>query len=387
MPETTSASQPPFNRKKPLIAHIVRRRFLSEGAAEKETWHLEFDLQNSGLNYTPGDSLAVLPTNWPQAVADVLLALGMSGDEEVIGPDKSTASLKEVLTKQCVITLADKKFLKKLVEKVGNDAAELEALLDLKKKKELSDYLWGREIIDFLLMFPDLKWEAQEFVSVLKKLNIRLYSIASSLAAVPNQVHLTVASVLYNSFDRDRKGICSTFLNERCDENTAIPCFITPGKGFRLPEADDDTPIIMCGPGTGIAPFRAFLQERNATQAQGDAWLFFGEIHQETCYFYQDEWEQYLENGTLNKVTTAFSRDQDHKIYVHHRMLEEGAELWNWLERGAIFYVCGDAQRMANDVDQALHKIAIEHGGKSEQEAAAYIEQMKQDKRYRRDVY
>ncbi len=387
MSETATASKPSFNRKNPLIAHIPRRRFLSEGAAEKETWHLEIDLQGSELTYTPGDSLAVLSTNWPQAVENVLLALGLSGDEEVTGPDKSNAPLKSVLTKQCVITLPDKKFLNKLVEKAGDAANELAVLLDPEKKKELSNYLWGREIIDFLLMFPDLKWEAQEFVGVLKKLNVRLYSIASSLAAVPNQVHLTVASVLYNSFDKDRKGVCSTFLNERCDENTDVPCFVTPGKGFRLPEPEDDTPIIMCGPGTGIAPFRAFLQERNATKAKGDAWLFFGEIHQDTCYFYEDEWKNYLEDGTLNKITTAFSRDQDHKIYVHHRMLEEGAEIWSWLERGAIFYVCGDAERMANDVDQALHQIAIEHGGKSEQEAAAYIEQMRQDKRYRRDVY
>ncbi len=387
MTETDTTAKPAFNRKNPLIAHMPRRKFLSEGAKEKETWHLEIDLQDSGLTYTPGDSLAVLSTNWPQAVADVLATLGMNGEEEVTGPDKSTAKLKDVLTKQCVITLPDKKFLAKMVEKAGAAADELAALLDAEKKKELSDYLWGREIIDFLLMFPEVKWEAQEFVSVLKKLNVRLYSIASSLAANPNQVHLTVASVLYNSFDRDRKGVCSTFLNERCDESTDIPCFITPGKGFRLPEPDDDTPVIMCGPGTGIAPFRAFLQERGATKAKGDAWLFFGEIHKDTCYFYEEEWNNYLEDGTLTKITTAFSRDQDHKIYVHHKMLEEGAGLWSWLDRGAIFYVCGDAERMANDVDGALHKIIEEHGGKTEEEAAAYVEQMKEDKRYRRDVY
>ncbi|MCF6313336.1 MAG: sulfite reductase subunit alpha [Verrucomicrobiales bacterium] len=387
MAESPSTSKPTFNRKNPLIAHLPRRRFLSEGAAEKQTWHLEIDLQDSGLSYTPGDSLAVLPTNESSIVDEIIAALGLTGDESVIAPDKSTDVLRTVLSKQCVITLVDKKFLAKLVEKAGDAAAEISALLAPEKKKELSDYLWGRETIDFLLMFPELKWEAQEFVSVLKKLNIRLYSISSSLAAVPNQVHLTIASVIYNSFGRERKGVCSTFLNERCDENTDIPCFVTPGKGFRLPAADDDTPIIMCGPGTGIAPFRAFLQERHATQAKGDAWLFFGEIHQETCYFYQEEWESYLADGTLNRITTAFSRDQDHKIYVHHRMLEEGAQLWSWLERGAIFYVCGDAERMANDVDQALHQIAIEHGGKSEQEAAEYIEQMRQDKRYRRDVY
>lgn len=387
MTEITAVSKPVFNRKNPLIARIPRRRLLSEGAEEKETWHLEIDLHGSGLSYLPGDSLAVLPTNWPQAVADVIEALGMGGEEEVVAPDQSTGSLKNVLTTQCAITLPEKKFLNKVAEKAGAAAGELTALLDPEKKKELSDYLWGREIIDFLLMFPDAKWEAQEFVDTLKKLNVRLYSIASSLAAVPDQVHLTVASVAYHSFGRERKGVCSTFLNERCDEDTDFPCFVTPGKGFRLPDPQDDTPVIMCGPGTGIAPFRAFLQERHATKAKGDAWLLFGEIHEQTCFFYQDEWEAYLADGTLAKLTTAFSRDQEHKIYVHHRMLEEGAEFWKWLERGAIFYICGDAERMAKDADQALQKIIAEHGGKSEAEAAAYVEQMIHDKRYRRDVY
>ena len=269
MTETATPAKPVFNRKNPLIAYMPRRRFLSEGAKEKETWHLEIDLHGSGLTFTPGDSLAVLSTNWPQAVDDVIEALGMNGSEEVTGPDKSSGPLKDVLTKQCVITLPDKKFLNKVVEKAEGAAAEIADLLDVEKKKELSDYLWGREIIDFLVMFPEVKWEAQEFVDVLKKLNVRLYSIASSLASVPDQVHMTVASVLYNSFDRDRKGVCSTFLNERCDETTPIPCFITPGKGFRLPEPEDDTPIIMCGPGTRHRAFPGFPPGTQCDERQG----------------------------------------------------------------------------------------------------------------------
>ncbi len=387
MTENNAVSKPLFNRKNPLIARIPRRRFLSQGAGEKETWHLEVDLNGSGLSFLPGDSLAVLPTNCPILVDELVETLGMSGEEEVVAPDKSTVSLKEALTSKCSITQPEKKFLARVVEKADGAAQELATLLEPENKKDFFDHVWGREIIDFLQLYPEIKWEPQEFVSSLKKLNVRLYSIASSLAAVPDQAHLLVASVTYRSYDRERKGVCSTFLNERCDENTEFPCFVTPGKGFRLPDPEDDTPIIMCGPGTGIAPFRAFLQERHATKAKGDAWLLFGEIHEKTCFFYREEWEAYLADGTLNKITTAFSRDQEHKIYVHHRMTEEGAELWNWLERGAIFYICGDAERMAKDADRTLHAIIAEHGGKSEEEATAYVLQMIRDKRYRRDVY
>ena len=228
---------------------------------------------------------------------------------------------------------------------------------------------------------------AQEFVGILKKLNVRLYSIASSLAAKPNECHLTVALVEYESHGRTRKGVCSSWMAQRTDENTPVRCFITPGKGFRLPDPDEDVPIIMIGPGTGIAPFRAFLQNRQATKAKGKAWLFFGEIHADTCFLYAEEWDQYLEDGTLDRVTTAWSRDQAEKIYVQHKITENGADLWEWLEQGAIVYVCGDAERMAPDVDAALHGLISQHGGKTTDEANEYVEQMRKDKRYRRDVY
>ena len=196
-----------------------------------------------------------------------------------------------------------------------------------------------------------------------------------------------MALVRHESHGRLRQGVCSSWLPQRTDENTPAFCFITPGKGFRLPEPEEDAPIIMVGPGTGIAPFRAFLQERDATKAKGKSWLFFGEIHEETCYLYSEEWDQYLENGTLDRVTAAWSRDQAEKVYVQHKILEHGADLWDWLESGAIVYVCGDAERMAPDVDKALHDIIAQHGGKTPEEAAEYVEQMRQDKRYRRDVY
>jgi sulfite reductase (NADPH) flavoprotein alpha-component len=243
-------------------------------------------------------------------------------------------------------------------------------------------------VIDLLLENPTAKFTPEEFMATQKKLNIRLYSISSSQKAHPDEVHLTVATVRYTSHGRARGGVASTFLAERVKVGeTLIPCFVNHGKGFRLPEPQEETPIIMCGPGTGIAPFRAFLEERQATQAKGKAWLFFGEVSEKSCFFYKDEFEAWLADGTLTKLTTAWSRDQAEKIYVQHRMLEHAAELWQWLEQGAIFYVCGDAARMALDVDKALHTIIEQQGGKSPEEAVAYMQALKDAKRYRRDVY
>ncbi len=387
MSNDASSTAPVFNRKNPLLARIARRKLLTEGCDEKETWHFELDLQDSGLPYLPGDSLAVFPHNDPALVEDVLAALHFTGDEVVTDPNKVEMSVRQALTESCAITAPDKKFLNKLVEKAGDAAEDIARLLQPDHKDALTHFLWGREIIDCLLQFPSVKWEPQEFIDILKKLNVRLYSIASSLEAKPNECHLTVALVQYESHGRQRKGVCSSWLAQRTDEETVVPCFISPGKAFRLPEPEEDVPVIMIGPGTGIAPFRAFLQHRQATKAKGKAWLFFGEIHADSCYFYADEWDQYLEDGTLDKVTTAWSRDQAEKIYVQHKITEHGAEIWEWLQQGAIVYVCGDAERMAPDVDKALHDAIAEHGGLGVEGAAEYVEQMRKDKRYRRDVY
>ena len=387
MSNDAPSSAPVFNRKNPLVARIARRKLLTVGCDEKETWHFEIDLQDSGLEYLPGDSLAVFPHNDPALVEDVLAALHLTGDELVTDANKEEMPIRRALTESCAITAPDKKFLNKLVEKAGEAAADIARLLEPDHKDALTHFLWGREIIDCLLQFPSVNWDPQEFVDILKKLNVRLYSIASSLAAKPNEVHLTVALVQYESHGRQRKGVCSSWLAQRTDEGTPVPCFISPGKAFRLPEPDEDVPVIMIGPGTGIAPFRAFLQHRQATNAKGKAWLFFGEIHADSCYFYADEWDQYLEDGTLDRVTTAWSRDQAEKIYVQHKITEQGAEIWEWLQQGAIVYVCGDAERMAPDVDKALHDAIAEHGGLGVEGAAEYVEQMRKDKRYRRDVY
>jgi sulfite reductase (NADPH) flavoprotein alpha-component len=241
------------------------------------------------------------------------------------------------------------------------------------------------EVIDFLIEHPSIKWAPQEFIDVLAKLQPRLYSISSSLKARPNQVHFTIDVVHYESRGRRRKGVCSTFLAERAG-NVSVPVFPNTSK-FRLPD-DGNTPIIMVGPGTGIAPFRAFLQERNAVGAKGKNWLFFGSQHQHCNYFYREELEQYQRDGFLTRCDCAWSRDQEGKSYVQHKMLESGTEIWKWMEsEGAHFFVCGDARRMAKDVDAALRTIIQEQGGKSEEQTNEYVEKLKSDKRYKRDVY
>ncbi|WP_395718672.1 sulfite reductase flavoprotein subunit alpha [Prosthecobacter sp.] len=385
---TTDTGKPVYNVKNPCIAKVKRMFDLSGPGAPKHTAHYEIDLAGSGLEYTPGDSLAVQPTNDPVLVEDTVKALGFSGDEIVKHPKtQAEVPIRQALIEGALITEIDNKLIKAIVEKTGGNTP-LAELSQPEKKEELKNYLWGRFVIDLLLENPAAKFTPEEFIATQKKLNIRLYSISSSQKAHPDEVHLTVATVRYTSHGRSRGGVASTFLAERVKPNeTLIPCFVNHGKGFRLPEPQEETPIIMCGPGTGIAPFRAFLEERKATNAKGKAWLFFGEVSATSCFFYKDEFEAYLADGTLTKLSTAWSRDQAEKIYVQHKMLENSAEFWAWLEQGAIFYVCGDASRMATDVDKALHAIIEKEGGKSPEEAAAYAQAMKDAKRYRRDVY
>jgi sulfite reductase (NADPH) flavoprotein alpha-component len=259
-------------------------------------------------------------------------------------------------------------------------------LLHPERKKDLEHYLWGREIIDFLVDAPALQFSPDEFVTKLRKLLPRLYSIASSLKAFPEQVHFIVASVRYESHGRNRQGVASTYLADRIDGNTTLPMFVHVAKGFRLPEVTD-TPIIMVGPGTGVAPFRAYLQERKAIGASGRNWLFFGEQRSQCDYFYRDEFESLQKQGVLTKLHTAFSRDQPHKVYVQHRLMENAKEVYAWLQEGAHFYVCGDEARMAKDVDVALHQIVEKEGAFSPEAASAYVEGLRKEKRYKRDVY
>jgi sulfite reductase (NADPH) flavoprotein alpha-component len=382
---TEATIKSPYNVKNPFIAHLKTAYDLTGSGAAKNTRHYEIDLTGSGMEFLPGDSLAVQPTNDPVLVDLILQVLKFSGEEEVPNPKGGSYPIRQALTETYALGEIDGKLLKALAEKSGN--SELAALTSPERKEDLKKYLWGSDVLDVLQENPGVTFEPAEFTSLLRKLNIRLYSISSSLKAHPEQVHLTVATVRYENHGRMRGGVCSTFLADRVTESTPLPTFIKSGAGFRLPAPEDETPIIMCGPGTGIAPFRSFLQERKATGAKGKAWLFFGEINKATCFFYEKEWEAYLADGTLTKLDTAFSRDQALKLYVQHKMLEHGRELYEWLESGAIFYICGDAARMATDVDHALREIVAKEGGKSPDEVNAYMDHLKTSKRYRKDVY
>jgi len=373
-----------YSRKNPFPAKLSTNRSLTGPGSAKDTRHFEIDLTGSGLAYEVGDSLGVFPTNNPALVEEILGVLGFSGDEPVTDPNGNPLSIREALTRSYVITEKDKKLLAAIAEK-DPTAAHFAPMVTPEGKAELEAYVWGREVIDPLLDHPAARFTPEEFVKVLRKLQPRLYSIASSQKAYPDAVHLTVAAVRYESHGRKREGVCSTFLADRAD-NSSVPVFVHTAKHFRVPE-ELSTPVIMVGPGTGIAPFMAFLQERKASGATGKNWLFFGDQKSATDFLYREELEAWQAEGVLHKLSTAFSRDQADKIYVQHRMLEAAQELFEWLEHGAYFYICGDASRMAKDVDAALHKVVEMAGGKSPEEAAAYVEELKKSKRYRKDVY
>ena len=364
----------------PYASELLVNRLMTEGS-DKETRHFELSLKDSGLNYLPGDSLGVVPTNCAEVVEDLLDAVGLSG-EETISLGEDSIVLKDALKQRLACTVLSKIQIKKFNELAQSD--HLTDLLQVANKDALVDYMWGRELIDLFLEYPQSGISAQEFVNLLRPMPPRLYSIASSLSAHEQEVHLTVAVVRYEGNGRKRKGVCSSYLAERVGDT--VPCYLHPNKNFKLPE-DSLTPIIMVGPGTGIAPFRAFIEERKATGATGKNWLFFGDRSQKTDYLYGNEWEAYKKDGVLHELDLAWSRDQAEKVYVQHKMLEKKAELWSWLQDGAVFYVCGDASRMAKDVDQALRTIAQEEGSMGEDDAASWVKGLMKERRYLKDVY
>lgn len=389
MPEVTAPSKPaspasPYTRSNPFPGKLVVNRRLSGPESEKETRHFEIDLTGWGLSFEVGDSLSVYPTNDPDLVDATIRALNAKGDEPVPAA-KTEKPLRDALLRDYSITQPTPKFLKAITQRAASSTL-LQGLLDPLRKEDLDRYLWGMEVIDFLIEHPSAKFSPVEFVGLLTKLQPRLYSVASSLRAFPDQVHFIVDVITWESHGQMRKGVCSTFLSERA-ENVPVPVYPSSAKHFHLPE-NLDLPIIMIGPGTGVAPFRAFLQERQALGAKGKNWLFFGAQRESCDYAYKEDFDQMARDGVLTKLDCAWSRDQTHKIYVQHKMLENAAEIWKWIDgEGAQFFVCGDAKRMAKDVDAALRKIIQEQGGKSVDEANEYVEKLKSDKRYKRDVY
>lgn len=374
-PATTETPLSAYSRANPFPALLLASRTLNAAGSAKQVQHVEFDLGDSGLVYEAGDALGVCAHNCPELVADVLAALGCDGEEAVPAPDGSTIPLRRALAE---------------FYDLGKPTAELLTLAAVPAgvgRVSEQAYSTPHHVIDILSAVPGLKLAPPDFVKALKKLQPRLYSISSSPKAHPDHVHLTVGAVRYEKDGRARKGVCSTFLADRAQPGaTRVGVFVHTNKTFRPPAAGD-TPMIMVGPGTGIAPFRAFLEERRATGAKGKNWLFFGDQRAATDFLYADELATLQREGVLTRLDTAFSRDQTEKIYVQHRMLENAAELFAWLEAGAHFYVCGDARRMAKDVDAALHKVIETAGRTTPDEAAAYVNALKASRRYARDVY
>ncbi len=371
-----------YSRKNPFAAEVLTNVVMNGRGSDKEVHHIELDTEDSGLTWEPGDSLGIIPANDPEVVAELIGALGAAADDEVTGID-GEVSLEHALTHQYEITTLTRPFIEKYAEQAAND--ELNALLAEDARTQLAEYIDGRFIIDLVEDYPVEGMAGADFVRLLRKLPPRLYSIASSHAANPDEIHLTVAAVRYETHGRKRHGVASAQLADRSDDAN-LPIYIDHNKNFKLP-TDDAAPIIMIGPGTGIAPFRAFVEEREERGAEGKNWVFFGAQHFRTDFYYQTDWLRWREEGLLTRMDVAFSRDQADKIYVQDKIREAGAEVYQWIEDGATVYVCGDANAMAADVHDALLDVIGEQAGINAEDAAGYLKNLQKEKRYQRDVY
>ncbi len=376
-------SQTPHNRQHPFMASIKERYSLSKLGSKKETVHVIVDIEGSGLKYDVGDSLAVYPVNDAGLVERTLKALKATGDEIVQDKKGESVTFRQFLTSQANLKGITRKTVQKLIPHLSIEySAPLELLLEDGNKEALKEWMTSHELWDLLEHHPEVKFTPEEVVDLVMPLLPRFYSIASSQNAYPDEVHLTIAYLRYETRGISRVGVCTHYLCQLADlRHPVVPVYIHPSHDFKLP-TDPNTNIIMIGPGTGVAPFRAFMQERESRGDKGLSWLFFGEWTSSHEYFYEDEWKQWESSGLL-KIDTAFSRDQEHKIYVQHRLKEKGAEIYQWLENGAYIYVCGDAHQMAKDVEKVLGEIIQEHG----KEPREYIKRLRTEKRYLRDVY
>ncbi len=377
-----------YTRNNPFVSTMLVNYVMTDRDSEKETRHIELALDSS-MQYTPGDAVGILPTNREAEVDAVLQALGYTGTEGVLDFFKKPTDLRDALTTKLHIG----KLTRGSVNAYAKVAPESTPGLDFLKglagqdnKSKAEEYVYGREFIDLAMEHPGGVTDPQQLFTILGRLTPRMYSIASAQAKNPDTVHTTVRVVRYHSHNRDRQGLCSGHLGERADEGVTMPIFLHANQNFRLPQ-DAAAPVIMVGPGTGIAPFRAFLQQRQINGGGGKNWLFFGEQRRASDFLYEKEWDGMLADGTLTRLDTAFSRDQHKKIYVQDRIKENSAELYAWLEAGAYFYVCGDASRMAKDVEQTLLDSIANGKSCSPDAAQEYLNMMKKEKRYQLDVY
>lgn len=371
---------PAHSRIAPFAAPLVARRRLSGPGSDKEVYHYEFSLAGSGLSYEPGDSIGIYPRNDPELAGLLICQLGLRGDEEVFDAAGLKLSLFEILRRDCNITRPSRRLVEATLKMSG-----IEACSSVPGVAENAEFSHG-DVLDLLRRHPKAAFAPQEFVNLLSKLPPRLYSAASSLRAHPEMVQLMVATVRYDLAGRKRNGVCSTYLADQVQVSMKVPLFIHVARHFHLP-AEGGAPVIMIGAGTGVAPYRAFLQDRAATGARGRNWLIFGERRRHCDFAYQDEWVWLIAKGLLTRMDTAFSRDQAEHLHVQHRMLEHAGDLWRWLEEGAVLYVCGDATHMAGEVDAALVQIVREAGGMSPEAARQYVTELRSSRRYRRDVY
>ncbi|MEK4397836.1 assimilatory sulfite reductase (NADPH) flavoprotein subunit [Bacillus sp. FSL K6-2860] len=379
----TAASE--YSRTNPFYAEVLENINLNGRGSNKETRHLELSLEGSGLVYEPGDSLGIYPTNDPALVDELLTTCGWNAEEAVtVHKNGDTLLLKEALTSHFEITVLTKPLLQKMADFTKSEA--LHALLEEGNEEKLKAYIAGRDLVDAARDFGPFEGTAADFTAILRKIPARLYSIASSLKANEEEVHLTIGAVRYDAHGRERQGVCSILCAERLEPGDTLPVYIQHNQNFKLPE-NPDAPIIMVGPGTGIAPFRSFMQEREEIGANGKSWLFFGDQHFVTDFLYQTEWQKWLKDGVLTKMDVAFSRDSEEKVYVQHQMKKQSKELFEWLEQGAYVYVCGDEKHMAHDVHGTLLSIIQEEGAMSKEKAESYLANLQQQKRYQRDVY
>ncbi|WP_243347051.1 assimilatory sulfite reductase (NADPH) flavoprotein subunit [Parabacteroides sp. FAFU027] len=368
------------NRLNPFQATVLDKTFLHGRDSDRQTLHVELSLEGSGITYEPGDSMGVYATNPPELVDQVLETLQLNPNDKIT-TERGETTLSDALYKEVELTTLTPDVLNRFATTTDN--AELKGILT--DPAELKKFIHGKDIVDLFTHYPE-KFNPEQLLGLLRKIQPRLYSISSSPLAHPDEAHLTVGVVKYNNKGRNKTGLCSVFLSDRVYEEETAPAFIEKNPNFRLP-INPQTPIIMVGAGTGIAPYRAFVEHRAEQDNAGKSWLFFGNRFSESEFLYQLEWQRFLKEKTLTKMSVAFSRDSEQKVYVQDRLLENSREVFDWLENGGHFYVCGDMKKMAGDVNHALIKIIEKEGGYKHDLALEYINNLQREKRYQTDVY
>ncbi|MDP2890691.1 MAG: assimilatory sulfite reductase (NADPH) flavoprotein subunit [Bacteroidota bacterium] len=377
---STTAKVLEYTRRNPFQATVLDKVKITGRDSDKEVYHVELSLEGSGITYEPGDSVGILASNPPALVDGILRFKGFDGSEAVTIKE-GEFSIKQALLNYLEITVLTRDVIQNYFEKTADP--KLQEVIESEEK--LDQYLYGHDVLDLLEEFQ-AELTAQELVQVLRSFPARLYSISSSQLAVGEEVHITVSRVRYSRNGRERSGACSTYLADQIEPDSLVPVFIEKNPAFKLPESEE-TPVILVGAGTGVAPYRAFLQQREANNQKGKTWLFFGERRFSSDFLYQIEWQKLIKDGYLEKIDVAFSRDQEQKIYVQHRLIEQQKEIFEWLKKGASIYLCGDMKQMARDVQKALLQIFETQGGMSEESAIEFLKKLKKEKRFQTDVY